>query len=135
MNKINVFAVLSLVSLVINSFAFVDKPRCGLEIPKMLTLVCSSVYYSPQKKNHNDLKNYKMQKFEDALRAIEDFNSKNEAERELLMQQQDALSYPYINRFQGYRMIPHRFKRGAGGIVEECCHKACTFEEMAGYCD
>lgn len=41
--------------------------------------------------------------------------------------------YPFQLKDFAHMMIPRRFRRDTG-IVEECCQKSCSYNEMKSYC-
>jgi Insulin/IGF/Relaxin family len=51
------------------------------------------------------------------------------------MADMEAIRYPFIARHAALnmRLVNDRRKRG-NGIVQECCKKSCTVQEMANYC-
>lgn len=42
--------------------------------------------------------------------------------------------YPFMSRLQGSEMKSLGFRRISRGIYDECCRKACHYDEIASYC-
>ncbi|XP_067142333.1 insulin-like [Centruroides vittatus] len=87
---------------------------CGSELADALSLVCNGSYYSPPS-------------------AIQ---------RKRFFYTYDDLSNPYWNlvaRQYGYpfrRISPFFSNREKKrGVVNECCHSSCTFQQISAYCN
>lgn len=42
--------------------------------------------------------------------------------------------FPFRSRTKALAILPELFQRQTRGIVDECCNKACSYEEMKTYC-
>ncbi|XP_065331398.1 LIRP-like isoform X2 [Cloeon dipterum] len=83
---------------------------CGKHLANALHLVCDGVYFVPEwnKKSLPDTQDY----------------------------WQDESNYPFRSRASASQLIPsnRRVRRKPRGIVDECCLKSCSIQEMKSYC-
>lgn len=45
---------------------------------------------------------------------------------------EETPDYPFMPKSAANSLIPPKFRRG--GIVEECCDKPCSIDELKAYC-
>ncbi|KAJ8948990.1 hypothetical protein NQ318_023014 [Aromia moschata] len=81
---------------------------CGSELRKMLHLVCRGNYASPQKKSYDY-----------------DYDSEYRSRK-------PERDYPFVPKEWATSFIPQRLRRD--GVVNECCYKSCSIEEMQTFC-
>uniref|UniRef100_A0A8D8IDS4 Probable insulin-like peptide 5 n=1 Tax=Culex pipiens TaxID=7175 RepID=A0A8D8IDS4_CULPI len=98
---------------------------CGKSLTSTLEVACPNGFYGPQqdqqelRKRHHGHHN-----------AVESFEISDEDEANEMV---FADWWPYfIDR--GHQGVMLRTRRGPRGVVDECCHKSCTFKEMQQYC-
>ncbi|XP_063227914.1 LIRP-like isoform X2 [Bacillus rossius redtenbacheri] len=88
---------------------------CGKDLANMLQLVCGSRY--------NNL--FKKSPPEDNLRWAALIRRLVDTAGDLSLQQQQQ---------QARSVIPGAFRRLKRGLVDECCAKSCSIDEMRSYC-
>ncbi|XP_017787023.1 PREDICTED: LIRP [Nicrophorus vespilloides] len=113
---------------------------CGARITEALSIICEGIYNAPLKKasgasiSHsssvglNDLEEFKEPKMDEYVKwqILNAISKENEQIRANMMM-------PFQQRFQSLGLMKTRFRRSPG-IVEECCLKGCTIDEMQDYC-
>ncbi|KAJ8931858.1 hypothetical protein NQ314_015188 [Rhamnusium bicolor] len=86
---------------------------CGSKLTTALSLLCNGQYASPEKKSMADILNYEYD---------DDYNGLGVNE----------IEFPFLSKELAKSLVPQKIRRG--GIVDECCHKSCTINELRSYC-
>ncbi|XP_063227913.1 LIRP-like isoform X1 [Bacillus rossius redtenbacheri] len=89
---------------------------CGKDLANMLQLVCGSRYNNLFKKSPPE-----EPKAEEPY-LLEPLPARNEP------------CYPFRVSSQARSVIPGAFRRLKRGLVDECCAKSCSIDEMRSYC-
>ncbi|KAH0999906.1 bombyxin B-9-like [Dendroctonus ponderosae] len=93
--------------------------HCGDNLVSLLHSLCNGIFGSPSKKIVFDVMNFprKYQEIENGNRLSEDSTD---------------IGLSYFNK----RIFPPFFSRTTRdpGVVDECCYKACTNEQLLQYC-
>ncbi|KAB0796945.1 hypothetical protein PPYR_11006 [Photinus pyralis] len=99
---------------------------CGSYLADTMSMVCEGMYNSKGKRNM--LGNLGLNK----VNSREDYD-----ENENVFYVDELVpSFPFRSREHARSLIPFDYQKRSRkpGIVDECCHKACSFFEMASYC-
>nr|XP_022907441.1 bombyxin B-1 homolog [Onthophagus taurus]XP_022912330.1 bombyxin B-1 homolog [Onthophagus taurus] len=86
---------------------------CGDQLGRALQLVCDSKYYG-KRALENELKDF-----------LIIYDDSNGDERD---------NFPFYNPNGKYKTLFNR-ELSTRGVVEECCHNACTFDMLSLYCE
>ncbi|CAH1962232.1 unnamed protein product [Acanthoscelides obtectus] len=86
---------------------------CGPALADIVNLVCSGKYYAREDKRFSQNLNFDDYKDDDISSNLD-----------------DQPSYPFIPK-ELTSLVPMKIRRG---IVEECCHNACSQEQIKEYC-
>ncbi|XP_050092531.1 probable insulin-like peptide 2 isoform X1 [Anopheles aquasalis] len=127
-----------------------NKRYCGAELVKVLSFLCDEFpdLHSTNKKSLDTFKG-------DGMGSDEWMNADESTQQQMILDQQlqtvggtdqDQRSVPmwmnmmYPSNYM-YRhgaghneLIPARFRKGRGGIVEECCLRPCGMSQLLQYC-
>lgn len=47
---------------------------------------------------------------------------------------EDFAEYPFVLKRNAYNLLKDEINKRDGGIVEECCLKSCSLQELQSYC-
>nr|CAI5850908.1 unnamed protein product [Callosobruchus analis] len=111
------FAILQIVVVCSSSYMhhlMVKRVKyCGPALADIVNLVCSGKYYAREEKRFSPQLSFDDYKDDDELSNMD-----------------DQPSYPFIPK-ELTSLVPIKIRRG---IVEECCHNACSHAQIKEYC-
>ncbi|XP_018572613.1 LIRP-like [Anoplophora glabripennis] len=86
---------------------------CGSHLTNTLSMVCRGRYPSYDKKSYGD--GFSYNEYEGDYNDISD----------------NDVDFPFLSKEYSRFFVPQKIRRG---IVDECCHKPCSINELRNYC-